>query len=155
FVQSFQSGSIAPKAGEDGTYTLTLEHGLGQTLYFSDRPERIVGAKPTPQFLQGLGFLPDNPPNAALVLAAAPGDEDVAVLELYKPHYDEDTKTATYGVTLLKDWERTLAMGFSEAPTDLAKLAPSFGAAHLFIDGCSWGTVRCSDPSGSNNAILP
>src|SRR4051794_39644520 len=34
FVQSFQSGSIAPKAGEEGTYTLTLEHGLGQTIYF-------------------------------------------------------------------------------------------------------------------------
>src|SRR5262245_30518576 len=30
FVQSFESGAIAPKAGEDGTYTLTLEHGLGQ-----------------------------------------------------------------------------------------------------------------------------
>ena len=40
FVQSFEGGSIAPKDGEDGTYTLTLEHGLGQTLYFADRPPR-------------------------------------------------------------------------------------------------------------------
>jgi hypothetical protein len=56
FVQSFRSGSIAPKAGTDGAYTLTLEHGLGQTIYFSDRPERVVGADPTPQFLKGFGF---------------------------------------------------------------------------------------------------
>jgi hypothetical protein len=56
FVQSFRSGSIAPKAGTDGAYTLTLEHGLGQKIYFSDRPERVVGADPTPQFLKGFGF---------------------------------------------------------------------------------------------------
>ena len=68
FVQSFEGGTIAPKEGEDGTYTITLEHGLGQTLYFADRPSRDVGAVPTHQFLQGLGFPADNPPNAALVV---------------------------------------------------------------------------------------
>src|SRR5262245_48678681 len=64
FVQSFEGGSIAPKAGEAGTYTVTLDHGLGQTLYFGDRPSRGVGAVPTPQFLEALGFPDDNPPNA-------------------------------------------------------------------------------------------
>ena len=44
FLQSFQSGSIVAKDGEADTFTLTLEQGLGQTIYFSDRPERIVGA---------------------------------------------------------------------------------------------------------------
>src|SRR5262245_2098542 len=37
FVQSFEGGTIAPTAGEDGTYTLTLDHGLGETLYFTVR----------------------------------------------------------------------------------------------------------------------
>ncbi len=46
FVQSFQSGSIAPVDGAEGRYTVTLEQGLGQTIYFSDRPERIVGTEP-------------------------------------------------------------------------------------------------------------
>jgi hypothetical protein len=72
FVQSFQSGSFAPTAGSSDTFTLTLDHGLGQTVYFSDRPERVFGAAPTPAFLTGLGFQPENPPNAALVLEAGP-----------------------------------------------------------------------------------
>ena len=37
FVQSFQSGSAAP-IGTDGTkFKVSLEKGLGQTIYFSDR----------------------------------------------------------------------------------------------------------------------
>ncbi len=66
FLQSFKSGSIAPLDGGAGRYTLTLTEGLGQTIYFSDRPDRLVGANPTEQFLAGLGFPADNPPNAAL-----------------------------------------------------------------------------------------
>jgi hypothetical protein len=145
FVQSFESGRIAPKAAADGTYTLTLEHGLGRTIYFTDRPERVVGTSPTPAFLKALGFSPANPPNAALVVEAAPGDEAIAVLELANPRYDEGTRTATYDVQVLQDWERTLEMGFSEEPTGLAQLAPSFGAAHLFIDDCP-DIVNCYAP---------
>jgi hypothetical protein len=52
----------------------------------ADRRERIYGAAPTPTFLQGLGFMPDNPPNAALVMDASPDDTDVVVLELTAPH---------------------------------------------------------------------
>jgi hypothetical protein len=153
-VQSFQSGAIATKAGETDTYTLTLDHGLGQTIAFSDRPERMVGATPTAEFLKGLGFLPGNPPNAALVVEAAPGDEDIAVLELYNPRYDEGSKTATYDVKLLKDWERTLEMGFSEQPKDLAQLHPQFGAAHLFIDDCPDLTM-CTDFGGELLGGIP
>jgi hypothetical protein len=150
FVQSFESGTIAPKQGAAGTYALTLAHGLGQTLYFSDRPERIVGAAPTPKFLDGLGFSPADPPNAALVVEAAPGNEDIAVLELLNPRYDEATRTATYDAKVLEDWERSLAMGFAEAPTDLAQLAPSFGAAHLFIDDClDWNSCYKSSMIGT------
>ncbi len=49
FVQSFQSGSLAPKAGEDGTFTLTLEQGLGQTdlLLRSARAHRRRRARPS------------------------------------------------------------------------------------------------------------
>jgi hypothetical protein len=144
FVQSFQSGKIEPKAGEDGTYTLTLEQGLGQTIYFSDRPERVVGAAPTKVFLDGLGFPADNPPNAALVVEAAPGDTDIAVLELANPRYDEASHTATYDVQFLEHYEQALEMTFAEQPTDLAQLHPQFGAAHLFIDDCADGKVSCT-----------
>jgi hypothetical protein len=143
FVQSFQSGSIAPKAGEADTYTLTLEQGLGQTIYFSDRPERTVGASPTAEFLKGLGFSQDNPPNAALVVEPEPGKTDIAVVELFNPRYDETSHTATYDVQVLKDYEQAIDMSFAEQPTDLADLQAQFGAAHLFIDDCESAQVAC------------
>jgi hypothetical protein len=145
FVQSFQQGNIVPKEGEDGTYSLTLEQGLGQTIYFSDRPERIVGASPTAEFLKGLGFSADNPPNAALLVEAAPGETDIAVLELFNPRYDEPTHTAKYDVQFLEHYEQALGMSFTEQPADLAQLHPQFGAAHLFIDDCAdYGVSCCS-----------
>ncbi|MGN6033264.1 MAG: hypothetical protein ACTHQE_16555, partial [Thermomicrobiales bacterium] len=49
FVQSFQAGSLDPNADGE-THTLTLEQGLGQTLYFGDRPSRDVGVSPTETF---------------------------------------------------------------------------------------------------------
>ncbi len=152
FVQSFQSGSIVPKEDVEDRYTLTLEQGLGQTIYFSDRPERIVGATPTPRFLAGFGFPDDDPPNAALVVETEAGESEVAVLELFSPAYEEASRTATYEVAVLAEWERELGMGLTEAPADLATLRPSFGAAHLFIDDCPDGLVWCST---SQVSVLP
>jgi hypothetical protein len=152
FVQSFRSGTIAPKEGEDGTFALTLADGLGQTIYFSDRPERIVGAAATAKLLAGLGFSPDDPPNAALVVEPGLGETDVAVIELSNPTYDEATHTATYDVTVLQDWEDSLEMGFSKAPADLSALAPTFGAAHLFIDDCPDITISCRNASNGSIA---
>ena len=141
FVQSFGSGSIAPAA--DGRYTVPLADGLGQTLYFSDRPARDVGALATPTFLEGLGFSDDNPPNAALVMETGPGETDIAVVELYSPVYDESTKSATYEVATLANWEQETGLGLWDAPTDLATVAPTFGVAHLFIDDCAAANVSC------------
>jgi hypothetical protein len=135
FVQSFQSGTFTPKDGSAGTFTLTLDHGLGQTVYFSDRPERVFGAAPTAAFLKGLPFGPDNPPNAALVLEAGPDDTDVVVLELTAPKYDEATHTATYEAKILTDYEK-LGVTFQEAPETAQTLHERFGAASLFIDDC-------------------
>ena len=152
FVQSFQSGSIVPTEGADGRYTVTLEHGLGHTIYFSDRPDRIVGAAPTPQFLEGLGFFDDNPPNAALLVENAEGETDIAVVELFSPTYDEASHTATYDVAVLAGWEASTELGFTQAPSDLAALAPSFGAAHLFIDGCPDADLACVIPDTAHVA---
>ena len=101
FIQSFESGRIAPVEGGDGRYTVTLEHGLGETIYFSDRPDRIVGTDPTGAFLEGLGFTRDNPPNAALVMETAPGEPELAVVELFDPFYDRDAATVNYEVAAL------------------------------------------------------
>ncbi len=142
FVQSFQSGAIAPKDDEDGAYTVTFEHGLGQTLFFSNRPERIVGAMPTVQFLESLGFSPDNPPNAAVVIGAEDGGVDIAVVELTNPSYDVSTFTATYDVRVLKNYS-SVDMPFQETSADLDSISTPFGAAHLFIDDCEDSEVYC------------
>lgn len=144
FVQAFRSGKIAPKVGAADTFTLTLEQGLGQTVFFSDRPERIVGAAPTQRILDGLGFTPANPPNAALVVEPTPGATEVAVIELFEPRYDETTHTATYDAKVLADYEQSVDLGFTAAPADLAAVAPTFGAAHLLIDDCPDSNITCS-----------
>lgn len=144
FVQSFRSGQIGRLTSGADTFALTLEQGLGQTIFFSNRPERKVGATPTAQFLEGMNFNAANPPNAALVLEDQPGDVDIAVIELTNPTYDTSTNTATYDVKPLLDYQSSLEMGFQEAPTDLAALAPRFGTAHLLIDDCPDSTVICS-----------
>jgi hypothetical protein len=157
FVQSFEAGTFAPKTGSTDAFTLTLDHGLGQTVFFSDRPERVVGAVPTAQFLQRFPFGAANPPNAALVLEAAPGDTDVVVLELTAPAYDAATRTATYDAKVLSDYEK-LGMTFQERPEGPGEVHARFGPASLFIDDCPDGTLNCRLPcnngdSGCNTLI--
>jgi hypothetical protein len=143
FVQSFESGSIAAKDADGSAHVLTVRHGLGQTLAFSDRPGRIVDVVPTSRFLDGLGFSPDNPPNAALVVHAADGGIEVAVLELTNPTYDETTSTAAYDITLLAGDDASLGMRFEELATDFSALPATFGSAHLFIDDCPDVKIGC------------
>src|SRR5215203_5385958 len=42
FVQSFQSGSLTKNPADD-RHAVTLNQGLGQTIYFGDRPSREAG----------------------------------------------------------------------------------------------------------------
>ena len=143
FVQSFDSGRIVPVEGSDNRYTIILEHGFGQTIYFSDRPGRIAGATPTQQFLDNLGFTPDNPPNAAILTHNGAGESTIAVVELFAPDYDATSTTLTYDLAVLDHWEDSTELGFTETPVDLDALGATFGATHLFIDGCPTDKVRC------------
>jgi hypothetical protein len=131
-----------PKAGAPGRYTLTLKQGLGDTVYFSDRPAKVVGTVPTQQFLDALGFTPANPPNAALVGHRDAAHKDVVVLELFDPRYDAGANTLAYEVALLRDW-RKLGETFEQTPDDAAHLPRAFTAAHLFIDDCADKEVAC------------
>ncbi len=140
FVQSFQKGGIAPKAGADGTYELKLEQGLGHTIIFSDRPNREVGAAPTDKMLAEFAFPAADPPNAALVLDAGNGKTEFAVMELFNPVFDPGSPGVTYDVKVLKQWEKALGITFAEQPMELAAIAPEFGNASLFIDDWACGT---------------
>ena len=123
-----------PVPGGGAPFLLTLEGHTGQTIYFSDRPERIVGAAPSDKFLPGLGFTPANPPNAALVAEFKSG-QGVVVLKLIEPVYDVVSGTLIYGADTLQGYA-----GDNLAPVTKAELTErlpaTFGAAALFIDDC-------------------
>ena len=150
FVQPFESGTWTPKDGEDGMYTLTLSGADANTVYFSDRPERIVGLAPNQQFLDGLGFPPDNPPNAAVVAARGNGsgvdgsDHEVLVIELYNPVYDPGTGTLAYEARVLADYGEQGLAHLAGQQQDY-EFGETFEEGSLFIDGCSSRTITCHD----------
>lgn len=78
---------------QDGT--LSLNRVAPSTLYFSDRPERIVGHMTTEQFVGDWGEGPDNfqadPPNAVLSFADASGEMEDAVVVLRSPSLEGDS----------------------------------------------------------------
>jgi hypothetical protein len=140
FVQPFNSGTWAAKEGEEGTYTLTLTGAAANTVYFSDRPERIVGLSPTQQFLDGLGFTPANPPNAALVTGSN-DEQDILVIELLNPAWDGNG-TLTYDARVLADYGEYGLAHLARQQTDY-EMAESFSEGSLFIDDCSNGDGMC------------
>jgi hypothetical protein len=149
FVQTASSGSFTanpsagtpeiegtPVPGGGGDYLLTLNGHHGGTIYFSDRPERVFGEEPTGQFLDGFGFSPVNPPNAALVVQTPAGETDVVVLELLDPTYDEAGGAVTYGAVILAEYEDG-GLAHAAAQQQDVELLGTFGRASLFIDACA------------------
>jgi hypothetical protein len=159
FVQLFAQGSWQPKPDEAGVYILTLSGSSGQTLYFSDRPQRIVGTVPSEQFLDALGFTPADPPNAALVVTTPEGERDVLVIELFNPVFAETfgstpSVQVTYEARVLEAYEgERLAPWLAEQEDDF--LPTNFTDASLFIDDCPDGTVFCypGNQSGEPQSI--
>lgn len=134
---------------------MTLDHALGQTLYVSNRPERIVGMTPTADFLAGFSFGADNPPNAALVMETDAGETNVAMVELMNPVFDPDTQQLTYEAISLAQWTTDFTAGAQEEVSDLSGLSPEFGHAHLVIDDCADGYVACKPPGARDSFIPP
>jgi hypothetical protein len=94
----------------DGTLTL---HGLGHaTLFFADRPERIVGHLSTKSFVsqwgQGENSFAEDPPNA-VVSFLEDGDDipEEATLVLRDPQLNDDT--LTYQIEVLEGSLPTVA----------------------------------------------
>ncbi len=140
FVQTAASGTLVPVDGVENLYTLTFVGVAPQTIAFSDRPERIIVQAPMQEFLDGFCWLPENPPNAALEILEADEEEDLAVVELFDPVYDNVSQTLQYNVSILEEPNHSYAI-FNERH-DVA-LPESFGAASLFIDDCADSFVGC------------
>ena len=147
FVQSgFTSGILDQATDGVQSWLLTLQGAPAQTVFFSDRPERIAGAMSTQKFLHTLDFSADDPPNAALAIGTEDG-ADVVILELTQPVYDADAATLTYIAKILDvDMLETTGYGFATDPLGSDNYPAEFGPASLFIDsimGCSPWDPRC------------
>lgn len=146
FVQTAHTGSFTPVTGEDNLYTLTLNDIAPQTIYFSDRPERIVGQAPMQQFLDGLCFSQDNPPNGAIVILEADEGMDVVVVELFDPAYDAASRTLQYTASILDEPNHSHAI-FNEQHD--GAIPETFGAVALFIDDCPDAYWSCCNDAGT------
>jgi hypothetical protein len=142
FVQPFDAGTWAPKPGEEGTYLLTLTGVAENTTYFSDRPERITGLAPTQPFLEGLGFISANPPNAAIVAQTGSGAQDVLVIQLFDPVYDATAATLTYDARILADYGGRGLAHLAQQHAE-SEFEASFGVGSLCIDDCPDSTDNC------------
>jgi len=98
FVQTAQG------MASDGT-TLTLNGVTPSTLYFSDRPQRVVGHMTTADFLdlwaEGDNSFEDDPPNAVLAFLE-PGDDapEDAVVVLQQPRLENGE--LSYSIRILE-----------------------------------------------------
>jgi hypothetical protein len=135
FVQSFGRGTVSATDG-DGGYTLTLEQGLGETVYFSDRPNRVVGTVADSAFITVFDLTDADPPNAALV-----SGDFVLVVELSGATVDEASGSLTYMATPIgqEDVDLHLDVPVSDAPAEDMTL----DTCHLFIDSID----QCCDPT--------
>lgn len=151
FVQTASSGTFDQK---DGKYVLTLNGVSSQTVYFSDRPNRIAGDMSTSDFVEQWGMGADSfaadPPNAAVAVMGADDSENNVIVELTNPVYDQDAMTLQYAAKILKGDDN----GAYFATND-GKIPKSFDNVSVFIDAsvhggiCVWKV--CVSGGGSVN----
>ena len=137
FVQTGMSSTIQPleEAGTGGaTHELTLREGPDQTIFFANRPDRVVGTVPSADAIDVLtADHPDGPPNAALVGHREDGTEEIIVLELMSGYFDPETHEVHYEVVLLADYEE-LNFDLEQTPVPDVDETREFGVTTLFID---------------------
>ena len=92
------------------------------------------------QFLDGLGFSPEHPPNAAIDILEGNESQDVMVMELFDPIYDAANHTLQYNVGVLEMPNHSYAI-FNERHDKT--LPEHFGSATLFIDDCWDCWMQC------------
>jgi|GEM_PF-2322880 len=142
FIQTATSGSFTPVSGKTGEFILELRDVSHDTVYVSDRPERIVGAVQTGKFLKGFDFGIDNPPNAAVVLTEpVSAEQDVVLVELSQPRYDEKMRKLTYRASLLGEYKGLGLKSFIARKDE--SLPNEFRSVSVYIDDCPDNYVRC------------
>ncbi|MGD1836271.1 MAG: hypothetical protein ACPKQO_11190 [Nitrososphaeraceae archaeon] len=100
-IQHANSGTISEI--NETAYTLELNDVSDKTIFFSDRPDRIIKSINTTDFIGNWSTGSDSfvvyAPNAALVVDEKDRQQDIVIIELFNPVYDSDKKVLKYEVT--------------------------------------------------------
>ena len=108
-IQTAESGTLSQITQINATaYTLELRNVSDKTIFFSDRPDRIVTSVSTSDFvgnwtMGGAVSFSAYSPNAVLVLDDEKGrqEQNIAIIELFNPEYDTTTNTLKYDIAML------------------------------------------------------
>lgn len=123
----------------DGAGRLVLQDPGAGVTSFTDRPQRSANTLTLTDFLAGwtrYGFAA-TPPNAALVVQAAPGSADVAVFEISSPRFSDGA--LSFDVVPLAG---TTSSGLRElADRADPSLPQDLGSVSLFVDASGDATV--------------
>ena len=142
FVQTAESGAFLPADKTGGRARLELAGVAPETVYMSDRPERIAGSVANQPFLDALGFTQKSGPNAAVVLSSPASEtQDVIIVTLLSPVYNDEQRTLQYEIEPIGE-EVGGGLASWKSRKD-ASLPDRFGHASLFIDDCPDMPVIC------------
>lgn len=146
---SWAPGAGAPLLGvlsaNGGTFAdgkLTLTDVDPRAVWFTDRPARQAGTDDIAGFTK-LFFAGGDPPNAAVEVAGAPENKNLAVVELSKPAYDQKDGTLSFAAKLVpageakRDANARVAAhpGIADAISRQDGALPAtFGAVTVFVD---------------------
>jgi hypothetical protein len=134
FVITAAGGELERVRGRKRLFRLVLRRPAHDVTGFTDRPARGTGQQPLARFVRRwarLGFA-EVPPNAAVVLADAPSNRDVLVVELSRPRLGAGGRTLAFRAEVLRGNPRGRLRGFARRAD--GRLAARFGLVSLFID---------------------
>jgi hypothetical protein len=134
FVLTAAGGQLERVRGRKRLFRLVLRRPAQDVTGFTDRPARRTGQQPLARFIRGwarLGFAEVHP-NAAVVLADAPSNRDVLVVELSRPRLGGGGRTLAFRAEVLRGNPSGRLRGFA-GRTD-RRVAARFGRVSLFVD---------------------
>lgn len=134
FVLTAAGGELERVRGRKRLFRLVLRRPAHDVTGFTDRPARRTGQQPLARLVRSwarLGFA-EVPPNAAVVLADAPSNRDVLVVELSRPRLGAGGRTLAFRAEALRGNPRGRLRGFARSAD--RRVAARFGRVSLFID---------------------
>jgi hypothetical protein len=134
FVLTAAGGKLERVRGRNRVFRLLLRRPARDVTGFTDRPARGTGQQPLARFVRSwtrLGF-GEVPPNAALVLADAPSNRDVLVVELSRPRLGAGGRMLAFRAEVLRGSPTGGLRRF--ARTADRRIVARFGRVSLFVD---------------------